>query len=270
VTAAPVVIRPSLPAEIVVLAPAVLEQIRDLTADAAGMLTDPAGYTAEALEQGNAAFRRLDGMRKDIEAGRLALTRPIDTLKAQIIEAERQGTTPLAEAKDALGRRIAACHGELRRRHEEEQRRIREEAERQAAEARRLEAERQATERKAREEAEAKRREAAALFGSDEEEPAAEPAPATRPVIPAPAAVMAPPPPPPPSAAVRVQKRQVLCITDRAALMAAACKDGGALYGRPVLTVDEEAVLALLKAGVAVPGARLDEVEAIAANRGRK
>jgi hypothetical protein len=264
-----VVIRPELPAEIVVLAPAVLEQIRDLTADAAEMLTDAAGYTAEALEQGNAAFRRLDGMRKDIEAGRLALTRPIDALKAQIIEAERQGTTPLAEAKDALGRRIAACHAELRRRHEEEQRRIREEAERQAAEARRLEAERLAAERQAREEAEAKRREAAALFGA-EEEPVTVAEIAPRPVIPPSAAVMAPPPPPPPSAAVRVQKRQVLCITDRAALMAAACASGGSLYGRPVLTVDEDAVLALLKAGVVVPGARLDEVEAIAANRGRK
>ena len=70
--------------------------------------------------------------------------------------------------------------------------------------------------------------------------------------------------PPVPKAAVRTVTRWQLEITDRSALIAEACRGGGAIHGRPVLLVDEKAVRALLDAGTTVPGARLVAIEGIA------
>jgi hypothetical protein len=275
-----VVVRHELPAEIVAIQPAILALAHDLTAKAAALVP----RTAADLVAGNELFREVDKLAKDIAANRLEITRPIDALKAAIIEAERNATAPLLLAKGDLGHRMLACKAELDRVAAEERRkaeaeararaeaeRIRLEAERQAEIARR-QAEYEAAQAKAkaeREAAEAAAREQAELLGMPVEvEVPAEPLPPEEPppvvVIPevirptAPALAA-------PKLAVRKSVRQVLEITDAAKLIA-ACDDAGRLFGRQVLVIDEAAVKALRMAGCDVPGSRLVEVEGQAAN----
>jgi hypothetical protein len=204
------------------------------------------------LEVANKVFCEIDQLAKDIAAKRMELTRPLDALKRQIIEVERQATDPLAAARQNLGRRVVACQREMERRREEEAAKARAEAERKAAEIRAA----QEAERKAAEEL---REQEAALFGvASTPEPEQRPDPIVD--------LLPPAPPPAPKAAAMVAKRQTAEVYDPAALIAEACKDGGRIHGRLVVVVDEAAVLALLKAGCPVPGARLIEVESLRAN----
>lgn len=261
---AAIIIRNELPQEIVAISAEAMAQVRALAAQAATINpTDAAG-----LEDANKLYRHIDTIAKEIAADRLARTRPIDSLKGLFIAAEREAVEPLAEAKKGLAQRILACQRELERQRKEAERIAREESERlAAAERARMQAEAAAREEERRA-AQAAAEEEARLFGTEPEQVTA---PAPSPVVPAATVVRAAVPvaPPVPKAAVRTVTRWSLEITDRAALIAEACRGGGAIHGRPVVVIDEKAVRALLDAGTTVPGARLVAVEGIASAGGR-
>lgn len=265
------VVKNTLPKEIVALDAEILAKANALVFQANGLvMIDAAGLTS-----GNATFKAIDSLKKEIEAQRLELTRPIDDLKKAIIEAERQATTPLIEARTELGKRILDLQRKLEAERAEAERKARAEAEaKAAAERARLEAERQAliakqraeyeaaqeAAAKAHAEAMAKATEEAALFGT----------PVAAVEIQAP---IAPPEPPPvvvvpvvdavrvsevPKGAVRTNTRKVLRIVD-------AAKIPRELAGVVLLVPDEKAIKKLLEAGIAVPGAVLETVNGMAA-----
>ena len=278
-SALPVVVKNSLPAELVAIAPEILARALELSEIASAMVPT----TATELETANGIFREIDKLSKSIAAGRLELTRPIDALKAQVIEAERSATTPLEKAKAELGRRMLHCKSEIDRIAAEARRKAQEEAEAAAREARRIaEEERQAIIKKQQEEhaarvAEQQRADEAAkkraeLLGEDHEPETAiiaPPPPPPPPVVIVPE-VLAPVVPDAPKLAVRATKRQVLEISNAEELIAEACKNNGKIHGRLVVLVDEKAVEAMLKAGVPIPGARLVEKDGIAGNGSRR
>jgi hypothetical protein len=256
-----VIVANKLPAEIVALSDEAMAEVQRLTSEARALtVTD-----AASLEQGNALFRRIDALKKTVEAQRLDITRPIDALKAAIMEAERQATKPLAEARADLGERLLTVQRRLEAERQAAERRAREEAEARArAERERLEAERQAIIRRQAEErarAEAKAREEAELFGVAPEPVEAAPEPPPVVVVPVVerAAVAVPVVP---RAAVRESSRPVLVIDD-------AAKIPRELGGVALLIPDTKAIERILKAGVAVPGCRLENRGGFASAGGR-
>lgn len=263
-----VIVPNNLPASIVALSGETMAQVNQLTAEAGTIVVCDAG----SLEAGNALYRRIRSLKEAISAARLETTRPIDAFKTQIMEAARTATKPLEDAQAALAVIINTVDKRLKAEEAERQRLAREKAEREAAELRRQQEEerkRQLAEWQAAEDAKRKAaEEEAALFGTTAEVVAsAPPPPAPAPVVPVldalPVAKALP------KSAVRETVRYKLNIFDRDALVAAACKDGGKLYGRPVLIVDEKAVEDLLKAAVAVPGAKREAYTALGSAGGR-
>lgn len=252
----PVVVPNTLPAEIVALSPELLAEAGRLVGEAMAMTPSDAA----SLDRANDLFRKVDKLAKTIADGRLEVTRPIDALKKKIIAAEEQATKPLAEAKTALGARITACARELQRQREEIERKAREEAEAKArAERERLEAERQAKIKADREEHERQTKaaeEEARLFGTEAEE-IAPPAPPP-PVVVVPEVVLPPEAQLPIKSAARTTTRQKLVI-DEPKLIPVE------LGGVRLLVPDEKAITAMLKAGVQIPGCRLEAVTSIGA-----
>jgi hypothetical protein len=247
-----VVVKNSLPAEIVAIDPALVAQASELSSKAQGLKV----IDIPTLEVGNDLYKAIDTLAKAISAQRLDITRPIDALKKAIIAAEESATAPLLDAKKALGEKIVACQRELTRLKEEADRKAREEAEKKAREERdRLEKERQEKIAQQKKEAE----EAAALgLDIEDAEPIQEPPPVV--VVPV---VIPPSMPDVPKAAARVSVRQKLVIFDEALIPVA-------MAGVILRVPDPKAIEKLLKAGVAVPGARLESVESVGAAGGRK
>jgi hypothetical protein len=263
-----VIVPNNLPASIVALSGETMAQVAQLTAEAGTIVV----ADADSLEAGNALYRRIKALKDGIAKARLEATRPIDTFKTQIMEAERSATKPLEDAQAALAVILNTVTKRLQAEEAERQRLAREKAEREAAELRRQQEEerkRQLAEWQAAEDAKKKAaEEEAALFGTTVEAVASTPPPpAPAPVVPVLDAM--PVAKPLPKSAVRETVRYHLNIFDRDALIAAACKDGGKLYGRPVLIVDEDAVEALLKAAVVVPGAKREAYTALGSAGGR-
>lgn len=273
-----VIVKNSLPAELVAISPEILARALELSATAAALVPT----TAAELESANEIFKEIDKLSKSIAAGRLELTRPIDALKSQVIAAERSATAPLDEAKAGLGRRMLHCKSELDRIAAEARRKAQEEAELIAREQRRIaEEERQALIKKQNEEhaarvAEQQRADEAAkkraeLLGEDHEpEPVIVAPPPPPPVVVVVPEVFVPSVPDAPKIAVRATKRQVLEIVNAEELIAEACKNAGKIHGRSVVLIDEKAVEAMLKAGVPIVGARLVESDGIASKATRR
>ncbi len=257
-----VAVRNTLPSEIVAVAPEVMAEAIHL----AQIAKDIEVKDAESLEAGNATFTEVRNLLKKIEDRRREITRPIDALKAAIIEAERKATMPLTDAKESLGLKIVTCQRELQRVREEAERIAREEAEKKAAEERaRLEAERQAKIKADQEEFERKKKAAedeAALFGTEAERIA--PPTEHPPVVVVPEVI---PPgvdiPAVPKAAARVTKRAKVEVIN---LKQIPFEVGGVCLWE----LNEKVALQLLKAGVQIPGLRLAESESIVAAGGRK
>lgn len=250
-----IIVPNTLPPQIIALSDDALALAQGLASEAKALvITD-----AASLEVGNALFRRIDGHKKGIERARLELTRPIDALKAQVIEAERQATAPLEEARADLGKRLLVVENRIRAERAEAERRAREDAEARArAERERLEGERQAIIRRQTEDraaAQAKAAEEAALFGTPEVEVPAQSAPPPVVVVPVAQAVAMPELP---KSAVRRKADPVLVIVD-------ADKIPREIGGKPLWVLDEKAIKAVWKAGISVPGTRMDQVEGFAA-----
>lgn len=259
------IVQNPLPAQIVALSDETMAQVAQLTAEAGTIVVSDAA----SLEAGNALYKRIRALRDGIATARLEATRPIDLFKSAVMEAERTATKPLADALDRLGATLLAVTKRLQAEEAERQRLAREKAEREAAELRRQqEEERQKQLAAWKAEEEAKRKaaeEEAAMFGTApapvESTP---PPPAPAPVVPV---IDAQPVGKPlPKAAVRETVRYKLAITDPAALLAEACKNGGKIHGRPVLLIDEKAVEALLRAATEVPGAKLERIVGVGAS----
>lgn len=253
-----------LPAQIVALSDATMAQVAQLTAEAGTIVVSDAA----SLEAGNALYRRIKSLKDGIAEARLEATRPIDSFKKQIVEAERTATRPLEDAAEKLGATLLAVTKRLQAEEAERQRLAREKAEREAAELRRQqEEERQKQLAAWKAEEEAKRKaaeEEAAMFGTAAPVESTPPPPAPAPVVPV---IDAQPVGKPlPKAAVRETVRYKLAITDPAALLAEACRNGGKIHGRPVLLIDEKAVEALLRAATEVPGAKLEKVTGVGAS----
>lgn len=266
---AAVIVTHTLPAQITALSAELVARRDDLAARADTVRVT----TIEELTSAEALFVEIDRFTKQVAADRLTLTRPIDALKAQIIEAERAATLPLESRRTALARIVADFRAKVEAERREAERRAREEAERRAVELRQQqEAERQRQLAAWRAEQEAKRKQAeeeAALFGAAA--PAADETPPPPPSVPAPVEAVIVPPSAPSLGrqVVRRQTRTRVVITDREALLAAACAAGGKIAGRLVVQLDEKAIEALVKAGVPVPGATTETYEAIGAAGGR-
>lgn len=260
---AAVIVKNELPAEIVALKDETLAEVQALTAEANDMVL--AIKDADTYAAGNDLFRRIEAFNKQVTEQRMEITRPIDALKAAIMEAARRATIPLSDANKALGQRLWDMKKELERQRQEAERKARAEAEARAkAERERLEAERQAIIRKQQEERaaqEAAAKEQADLFGTEAEPlpPAPEPPPAAV-VVPVVDAVAVPAPLP--KSAVRGKTDHVLVILD-------AAKIPREIAGKVLLVPDEKAIKALMKLGVEVPGCRLDEVCGFASKGGR-
>jgi len=263
-----IIVPNNLPASIVALSGETMAQVNQLTAEAGTIVVSD----ADSLELGNALYRRIKALKEGIAKARLEATRPIDTFKTQIMEAERSATKPLEDAQAALAVIINTVTKRLQAEEAERQRLAREKAEREAAELRRQQEEerkRQLAEWQAAEDAKKKAaEEEAALFGTTAEVVAsAPPPPAPAPVVPVldalPVAKALP------KSAVRETVRYLLKITDPAALIAEACKNGGKIHGRPVLLIDEKAVEALLRAATEVRGAELEAYSSLGSAGGR-
>ena len=247
----PVTVANNLPSVIVCLSPMTLQEAQTLTRAATDMKVE----SDHALTVSNGIFSQVDKLAKKIAAGRLEITRPIDALKKSIIEAEEAATGPLLKAKAELGQRMITYRDAAEKAREEEERKVRAEAEEKARiERARLEAERQEIIRKQKEEA----AEAEAMFGSD---------------------APPPPPPPPPVAVVPVMeyipagtaipKSAARTTTRRRIVVVDLDKVPVVLAGVRLLVLDEKAAEKLLKAGVEIPGLKLEEYSTIGSSGGR-
>jgi hypothetical protein len=264
---APVIVANTLPKQFVAIEPATLAHALDLAAQATALVPK----TAADLDAANTLFKAADALEKAITTQRLELTRPIDTLKAAIMAAERQATLPLGEARKGLADRMLTCKRELDRIAAEERAKAEAEARARAeAERARLEAERQeriARERAAHEAAVKAAQEAAAqerarleaeaeLFGApaDQFESPFEPVmPAyvePPPVVIIPEVIRPNPVTAAPKLAVRATTRKVLRIID-------ASKIPRTIAEAVLLVPDEAAIKKLLLAGLVVPGCEL-------------
>lgn len=263
---AAVIVAHTLPAQLTAISAELIARRDELAAaaDTVAITDVPSLLKAEEL------FKSLDAFSKQVKEDRLVLTRQIDTIADKIRDAEKAAVGPIDSRRTALAKLISAYRDKLAAEERERQRLAREKAEREAAELRRQqEEERKAELAKWEAEQAAKRAaadEEAKLFGTEPApvESAPPPLAAPAPVVPVVDAV--PAAPALPKSAVQKSTRYWLNIFDRAALIAAACKDNGKLYGRQVLTVDETAVDALLKAAVDVPGAKREAYTSIGAS----
>lgn len=242
-TATDLTVPNTLPPDIVVLSSGLVAQVESLTTQANAItVTDPA-----TLEQAESLFETIRQLNKRIRDDRLELTRPLDALKKQVMDVEKQATGPLEDAQKRLGNAAHAYRQEIKRQAEEAERKRREEEARLRREA-------DERRRQAEEEARRKAEEEAALFGTPVE-PELVNIPDPEPVKPEPVHV---PAPLPSKSKIKTKKTEVLVIEDEGALLAAACKEGGKIAGVPVLSIDEKAIKKLMAAGVTVPGCRID------------
>jgi hypothetical protein len=249
-----------LPAQLVVLSSEVVTKRDNLTFRAQAVRIADEASLAEA----EAVFVALDGFVKEVHEGRMTLTRQLDALKAEIMDAEQTAVGTLSDHKKAVGKAISDFRAELLRIADEKARKVKEAAE---AEAKRLREEAKENAKREEERIAAEQKtaaEEAALFGDGAPAPAPRPVPVV-PVLSVPVVAPAALPAAPalPKSAVRTQTRQRLIIDDAGKLIAEACKTGGALFGRPVVTLDEKAIDDLLRAGCAVPHAHLESYEII-------
>lgn len=264
-TAVAVIFPNPLPAQLIALTAELVKARDELAGKArAVVITD-----VDSLGKAEALFVQIDNFTKSAKEGRMVLTRQLDSLKKQLIDTEEQATAPLLTLRQEVASKVLAFREEARRKAEEEAKRRREEAE-AAARKQREEEECIRQERLVlAAEAERVRREEAALFGDDS---TPEPAPIVQATLPAVSFVPVGPvsvEPALPRSAVRTTTRTRCIIHDPSKVIAEACKTGGALFGRPVLLIDEKAVGELVKSGCAVPGARMESYEVVGANGGR-
>lgn len=248
----PVSFQNTLPASLVVLSAELVEQ-RDSLAIRANMaaITD-----TESLARAESVFIAIDKFSKQVSESRLAITRQIDALKAQMIAAERSATGLLDPLRDRLAKMVADYRTEVARVARIDAERIKAEAEKQAAEMRAKQEEAARVERERLAAVQKIRDDEAALFGeacTPEPVAAVVVVPLHIPIVERPAPVIAELP----KSAVRTQTRFSLELFDAEKIIATACAGGGKIHGRAVLTIDERAVEALLKAGCPVDGARL-------------
>lgn len=246
-----IVVRNNLPAEIPAISAETMFQVSALTEQARDLQI----VDVISLEAGNDIYRKIDRLLKEISSNRLEITRPIDALKKSIMTAEEGATAPLMASKKALQDRLYSFQKELERQAEEARKKARAEAEEKA----RVERERLEKERQAKIEADKKKaEEEAALFGTEPEIPAPPPPPVV--VVPT---VEVSNIPEVPKSAVRKTTRNVLVITDEKSIPVE-------LAGVRLLVPDLKAIEKLMKAGIAVPGCKLEAQEAFASAGGRK
>jgi hypothetical protein len=253
---AAVIVANTLPAQIVALSNESLEQAAGLVEKSAAIVVT---HDQCSIDAASAVYREMDALQKAIAKQRLEITRPIDALKTAIMEAERKATNPLSAEVMRLAPLIKKAEEKRDAIKAEEVRKAREWAEAKArAERERLEKERQELiekQRQERAEAEQLAKDEAAMFGVEAEPlpPVEEPPPVVIvPVVEAPGtfAISAP------KSAVRTSTRKRLVIDD-------AAKIPREIAGAVLLVPDEKAIDKLLRAGVAVPGCRLESYEAI-------
>lgn len=129
-------------------------EARAAAADAETMLSYARDFrvtTAAEYEAAGAELKRIKSKANDLEARRLAMTRPLDEAKSRIMEFFKAPKQYLADAEAAIKRAISA--------YDAEQRRLQQEAERAAAEAARKERERMEAEAAKAEQAAREKRE---------------------------------------------------------------------------------------------------------------
>ncbi len=264
-TTTAVILTNPLPAQLIALSVELVAKRDELAGLArAVVITDVA-----SLANAESLFVQVDGFTKDVKEGRLILTRQLDALKEQLMDTEKQATAPLLTLRQEVARKVLAFREEYRRKVEEEAKKQREEAE-AAARKQREEQELVRKEQQAvADEAERVRQEEAALFGEVTTPAPAPVAPAPLPVVPIARVALVSMVSALPRSAVRATTRTRCVIDDPAKIIAEACKTGGSLFGRPVLTLDEKAVAELMKAGCAVPGARQESYEVAGSNGAR-
>ena len=252
-----IVVKNTLPAEIVAISPEIMAEALELVKKS-GELTVS---NAEEMTVANGVFKQIDQLVKKVSSGRLEITRPIDALKKSIIEAEETAVVPLKDAKKSLGEKIVTCQKELQRIADEAAAKAKAEAEEKARiERERLEKERQEQIKKQQEdyEAECKKKAAEAeMFG--ESEPVIPPPPPPPPVPVVPVVVEDLPSANIPKAAARTTERKRLVIVDPNVIPLE-------IGGVRLLVPDEKAITGLLKAGVAVPGCKLESYSTIGAS----
>lgn len=232
----------ALPANLVVLSEAVINRI-DIISHKAYAVTIS---DVDSLRVADALHKEMRGLQREIETGRKALTAPLDSIKAQAIEAERMGTEPLKLAVEALGARIQDF--------------LREQEKQRQAALRAAEEERQR--RQAEEDARAEEARRQAIQQAEiDAPPGEEPAPVSA-FVATPKAVSAPYVPPAlKSSAVRKQTDYTLVIED-ASLVPVE------IAGAVIRPIDESLCKRLLKAGTKIPGLRLDASVGVAAKGG--
>jgi len=258
-TTGAIIVANTLPAQFTALSAELVRQRDELAgkADTLKGITDlPTLAEAESL------FVSIDRFTKQVSEDRLVLTRQIDDIKKQIMAVERNATVPLDDRRLKVAKLISEYRLKLVAEQREIERKALDEANKIAAEIRK----RQDDERKADlakwEEEKAAAAKEAAMFG---EAPApVAPPPAVKAVPVVPVTVLAPAPVLPKSVVRTTTKRRTI-IENRLLLIGEACKDLGRLFGKQVLIIDERAVDDLMKAGVAVPGAKTENYESLSA-----
>ena len=231
-------------AELVILSESVLERIDQLSHQAIAVVI----ATPDQQKDADSLYKELRSLEKEITAGRLALTKPLDEFKAKAIEAERSGTAALTTAAGVLASRIDAyIKAENVRREAERQRALRE------AEAERVRLQKEADER-----ADAQRsklQEEAELNAPPGEVPEEIPVTACLPVaVKAPVAYFDAPLK---SAAIKKKTTWELVITD-------AAKVPVELNGAELRPIDPAACLRVLATGMKIPGCERREVNGLA------
>lgn len=243
------IINNELPSNIVVLDHETKEHVAALIIQADAIkVSDP-----ETLKMAESLFVEIKALNKCILDARMEITRPLDDLKARIIAAQRSATDPLEKHEKRLASDVVLYRRKVEQQRLEEENKIR--------------MEKMAAERKAREEAERKRREAeeaaaeeAALFGEAVTViPAEEP---TTVIIPERVSSV----PDLGKSVVRTVVRKKLQVDDRNKVLLAIARDIVAAHNenrQPMLaqaiTINDKALLDLLKAGVPIDGARIVE-----------
>lgn len=271
----------NIPAPVVILEPEVLGKMQGLVKRARVLKVT----SRETFDRGDGLNREIRGFLKEVEAQRKKVKAPFLDMGKRIDAAAKEAIRPLKEATDALSAQIVAFQREeeLRRLESErkaaEERRKREEEERarEREAARKREAAEAAAreeERKAREAAEAGDRQAAeeARVAADEARLKAEKEAESqaRASIKREAEQRAaeskrlaaiPPPAPVKSASVTVRKRKVFRCPDPLMLPRRLTSEG---VTYPLWIPDMKLVEELVRRGIEIPGAFLEEVESVA------
>jgi hypothetical protein len=241
----PLIVPHSLAAPALEVIPAALvARMESAIADAIAIDT----VDATNKEAAESAAQALHLVLKDVQAQVEKIKKPLNQLRAAVLEIGERAEVPASRAKITLIGKIAAYNRAVREAEDAERLRVERErraaADAAAAEQKRLETEAQA---KAEQEA----RDLEAVLGAPVE---AKPEPVA-PVRPAP--VAASPAPLPSAASAVVTKRVPKLVIDDPRAVAAAYQIGGVT----LVEINRGAVQKCIDAGLTVPGARIEMVE---------